>query len=56
MAFIEICKDQPEPVMLSLAVGGLLWLAYSTADMNPHQSQAFILDVSRGAGIGRVPG
>jgi hypothetical protein len=24
------------------------------ADMNPHQSQAFILDVSRGAGIGRV--
>jgi hypothetical protein len=25
-----------------------------SADMNPHQSQAFILDVSRGAAIGRV--
>jgi hypothetical protein len=22
MAFIEICKDQPEPVMVSLALGG----------------------------------
>jgi hypothetical protein len=25
-----------------------------SADMNPHQSQAFILGVFRGAGIGRV--
>jgi hypothetical protein len=29
-------------------------LSTPVPDMNPHQSQAFILDVSRGADIGRV--
>jgi hypothetical protein len=33
---------------------GMGFLVQTPADMNPHQSQAFILDVSRGAGTGRV--
>ncbi len=43
--------DRPRPSVR----GALIVTAQvSPADMNPHQSQAFILDVSRGAGIGRV--
>jgi hypothetical protein len=47
-------RDCPN-VNSAVSTNGAMYVSCeSPADMNPHQSQAFILDVSRGAGIGRV--